>query len=75
MNAILSDKGQITIPKKLRDELGLLPGTVLDFLEEDGSVVMRKVMVKVPAARWRGKGRLPKGCSVDQYLALTRREL
>ncbi len=75
MNAILSENGQITIPKKLRDELGLLPGTVLDFLEEDGSVVMRKVLVEDPVARWRGKGRLPKGCSVDQYLALTRQGL
>ncbi len=38
MNAVLSEKGQITIPKKLRDDLGLLPGSVLDFREEAGSV-------------------------------------
>ncbi len=74
MNAVLSEKGQITIPKKLRDDLGLLPGSVLNFREEAGSVIIRKVMMEDPVARWRGKGQLPKGCSVDEYLDLTRRE-
>ena len=31
MNAIVADRGQVTIPKKLRERLGITPRTVLDF--------------------------------------------
>ena len=31
MKAIISEKGQVTIPKALRDSLALAPGTALDF--------------------------------------------
>ena len=44
MKAILSEKGQVTIPKRLRDRLGLRPGQVLDFTEERGKLVARKVV-------------------------------
>jgi len=42
MNAILSEKGQVTIPKTLRDRLGLRPGQVLQFHEERGRLVAVK---------------------------------
>jgi len=42
MKAIVSEKGQVTIPKRLRDRLGLRAGTVLDFDEEAGRLVGRK---------------------------------
>jgi AbrB family looped-hinge helix DNA binding protein len=42
MKAIVSEKGQITIPKRLRDRLGIRPGEVLDFDEEGGRLVARK---------------------------------
>jgi AbrB family looped-hinge helix DNA binding protein len=34
MKATLTSKGQITIPVKIRERLGLEPGQVLDFDEE-----------------------------------------
>jgi len=68
MNSILSEKGQITIPKRLREELGLLPGTVLDFSEEDGRLVARRIESESPMRKWRGRGRLPSGKSVDDYI-------
>ena len=43
MKTTVSEKGQITIPKRLRDRLGLRPGTVLDFDEVDGRLVARKL--------------------------------
>ena len=43
MKTTVSEKGQITIPKRLRDRLGLRPGTVLDFDETDGRLVGRKL--------------------------------
>ena len=44
MKTTVSEKGQITIPKRLRDRLGLRPGTVLDFEESDGRLVARKLV-------------------------------
>lgn len=42
MKAIVSEKGQVTIPKPLRERLGLRPGQVLDFREERGRLVAVK---------------------------------
>jgi antitoxin PrlF len=42
MNSSISSKGQVTVPKTLRDQLGLKAGTTVEFeLTEDG-VLMRK---------------------------------
>ena len=72
MNAIVSEKGQVTIPKAIRDDLGLVAGTVLDFAEESGRIVARKVVQENPISAWRGKGRLPAGGAVDEYLRILR---
>jgi antitoxin PrlF len=42
MKAIVSEKGQVTIPKQLRERLGIHPGQVLDFDEENGRLVAVK---------------------------------
>lgn len=68
MNAILSEKGQVTIPKKIRDELGFVPGSLLNFVEEEGRLVVKKVLKENPISAWKGKGRLPVGHSVNEYL-------
>ena len=39
MKAIVSEKGQVTIPKRLRDRLGIRPGQVLEFEDEHGKLV------------------------------------
>ena len=36
MKTVVSEKGQVTIPKALRDRLGIRPGQALDFQEEGG---------------------------------------
>jgi bifunctional DNA-binding transcriptional regulator/antitoxin component of YhaV-PrlF toxin-antitoxin module len=43
MNAIVADRGQVTIPKKLRVQLGITPRTVLGFEEENGRLLVTKV--------------------------------
>ena len=42
LKAIVSRKGQVTIPKVIRTRLGLAPGTVLEFEAESGALVARK---------------------------------
>jgi len=48
MRTIVSEKGQVTIPKALRDRLGIRPGEVLDFEEHAGQLVATKVAVSDP---------------------------
>lgn len=38
----ITSKGQVTIPKEIRDELGLLPGTEVEFVPDEGEVRVRK---------------------------------
>jgi AbrB family looped-hinge helix DNA binding protein len=45
MKAIVSEKGQVTIPKPLRKRLGLTPGAIIEFAEEGGRLVGRKARV------------------------------
>jgi antitoxin PrlF len=42
MKAVVSEKGQVTIPKRLRDRLGIRAGQVLEFEEEQGRLVASK---------------------------------
>jgi AbrB family looped-hinge helix DNA binding protein len=43
MGNALTVKGQVTIPKRVRDALGLKPGDEVDFeLNEQGTVVLRR---------------------------------
>ncbi len=50
MSTTLTVKGQVTIPKQIRDALGLTPGSAVDFaVNRDGQVVLHK------AAETKGK--------------------
>jgi AbrB family looped-hinge helix DNA binding protein len=72
MKAVVSEKGQVTIPKTLRDRLGLRPGTTLEFDAEGGRLVARKAESIDVIRKWRGRGRLPGGVSVNDYLSRIR---
>jgi AbrB family looped-hinge helix DNA binding protein len=39
MRAKVSERGQITVPKVLRERLGIRPGTVLELKEDQGKLV------------------------------------
>lgn len=51
MKAVVADRGQVTIPKTLRDRLGITPRTVLDFREENGRLVAEKARERDPVAQ------------------------
>jgi len=40
-DATLTSKGQVTIPKRIREELGLEAGTEVEFILDDGSLRVR----------------------------------
>ncbi len=40
-SATMTSKGQITVPKEVRDALHLEPGAKIDFRVENGEAVMR----------------------------------
>lgn len=42
MTSTISSKGQITVPKAVRDRLGLRAGTTVEFEVVDRGVVLRK---------------------------------
>ncbi len=44
MKSVVSEKGQVTIPKPLREKLGLRPGAILDFQTRGGLLVARKAV-------------------------------
>jgi antitoxin PrlF len=48
MRTTVSEKGRVTIPKALRDQLGIGPGQVLDFEAEGGRLVARKAVAGDP---------------------------
>jgi AbrB family looped-hinge helix DNA binding protein len=50
MRATVSSKGQVTIPKRLRDRLGISEGSVLDFTEAGGRLVAVREAAVDPVA-------------------------
>ena len=51
MNTRVSEKGQITIPKALREKLGIRPGQALEIRAERGRLVAFKSSTLDPVER------------------------
>lgn len=69
----VTQKGQVTIPLKVRRALGIEPGSEVNFeLDSAGArLVIDRERATAAIARMRGAGDLE--LSTDQILALTRR--
>jgi AbrB family looped-hinge helix DNA binding protein len=50
MKARVSEKGQVTVPKRLRERLGIRPGDVIEFSDQEGVLVGRRVPEGNPVA-------------------------
>lgn len=74
MTTTVTAKGQVTIPKPVRDLLGIVPGSKVDFHRAaDGSVVITRSDKKQPTSRFaKLRGHAGKGLDTDAIMALTR---
>jgi antitoxin PrlF len=52
--AKVTSKGQITIPKEIRERLGVHPGEEVGFEEKENLVIITKVVSKSPFDKWVG---------------------
>ncbi len=69
MRATLSERGQVVIPKNIRQQLGLKKGTVLEVTVEDDKVVMKPVADAVRVRHWEDlKGLLKGKYTTDELL-------
>lgn len=73
----VTQKGQVTIPKELRDELGIGAGSEVDFERADDAIVIRKAKDGPGRGarlvdQLRGRGDI--AMSTDEIMALTRGE-
>ena len=76
MSTTLTSKSQVTIPKAVREHLGIGPGSKVDFRRaDDGSVVIQPADGKQPDSRFRQfLGHAGPGLTTDQIMAMTRGE-
>jgi AbrB family looped-hinge helix DNA binding protein len=76
----VTTKGQVIIPKPVRDLLKIGPGSIVEFvMEPDGRIVLRKASdaadAALPANRFdRLRGSVGARLSTDEIMALTRGE-
>jgi AbrB family looped-hinge helix DNA binding protein len=66
----VAERGQVVIPKPLRDRLGVRPGTLLEFTEERGRLIAVKANQPSPTQRvW---GCLGKNFDTDAFISQIR---
>jgi AbrB family looped-hinge helix DNA binding protein len=51
----IGERGQVTIPKDIREKFGLEPATDVEFQVVNGSIVLKKSPRKLNLAKWKGK--------------------
>ena len=71
MEATVAERGQITLPKAVRDALGLTKGTLLKVELEGNRIVLRK-SVDDAVSRARGRFRLDGFESTDEAVRAIR---
>jgi AbrB family looped-hinge helix DNA binding protein len=76
MATTVTQKGQVTIPKPIRDHLGIKPGSKVEFRRAaDGSVVFERADGQKSPSRFADLvGSAGPGLSTDEIMAMTRGE-
>ena len=71
MEATVAERGQITLPKAVRDALGLTKGTLLKVELDRGRIILSK-NVDDAVSRARGRFKLPAGTTSDDVMRARR---
>jgi AbrB family looped-hinge helix DNA binding protein len=66
----ITEKGQVTIPKSIREHCGFYPGTEVRFVEREHRVVVEKAQAEDLWGRYRGFLKLRK--RTDEVMRLLR---
>jgi antitoxin PrlF len=67
-------KGQVTIPRRVREILGIVPETDVDFLEENGRFYIVKTSKNKPTEKFtKLRGIATAMMSTDEIMNLTRK--
>ncbi|MDI4662801.1 AbrB/MazE/SpoVT family DNA-binding domain-containing protein [Xanthobacter autotrophicus] len=75
MASTVTRKGQVTVPKRVRDLLGITPGSAVEFRLEGDRVIFTKVGEDAHHGRFaKLRGHAGAGLSTDAIMALTRGE-
>jgi AbrB family looped-hinge helix DNA binding protein len=53
----IGERGQVTIPKDIRDQSGPGPETEVEFRVVGGSILLKKAPKKLNLAKWKGRCR------------------
>ena len=74
MTSTLTSKGQVTLPKKFRDYLGLVPGASVSFvLGPDGEVIVQAAAARKRKGRFAElRGTLKTGKTTDELMRMLR---
>jgi len=51
----IGERGQVTIPKEIRDRFSLGPETEVEFSVVHGSIVLKKAPKKLALRKWKGR--------------------
>ena len=70
----VTTKGQVTIPQHIREKLGITPATEIDFVEEDGRILLVKRKAGKATIKKFSKlrGSATVKMTTDEIMALTR---
>ena len=66
--AKVTSKGQITLPKEVRDSIGISPGEEVEFQKEENGYLLKKKVRHSPFDRFVGYLKEKKGKSPDKII-------
>jgi len=68
----IGERGQVTIPKDIRERFGLGPETEVEFQVVQSSIILRKKPKKLNLKKWKGRAKASFAelgyTSVDQFI-------
>lgn len=77
MSTTVTSKGQVTIPKRVRDAAGIKPGSKVEFTYRDGEITLAPARKPISKSDFRRRlekvrGTLKLGMSTDDFMKLLR---